>query len=399
MKKYFVLLLIWAMAPYPAYPADSTAEPSDKGEKASVGTSAQPSKGCGCPLEAPFQRLKESLKSPDSQARKSAAVALGNFPSSAPEIINILLEAITDDNREVRWAAITSLGKIGKQSPEAKDMLKLFVHDHDSTTAQKASLALANLGETDEEIITTIVRTLESASTEDSAIAVASIAKLLPSDEGKLLPVVLNGVKSKRDILVLNSLKVLKMAHTENDKAVSELVRIYSDVDRTARVLIIEALSVMDKMGSQIKPVLTKGFKDPDPKVRRAAIQVAGQSAGTPEVFKEQLLKALNDPDRENRLTALGITVAAGMLSKGHDKVILALRKDADPLIRARALFRLGVTGNHNPGSNNGPKVIPWRYERGGPHVSDSFIEKCRFAQARRCDPHSRRGLRLRKGS
>jgi HEAT repeat protein len=269
-------------------------------------------------------------------------VALGNFPPPMRQAVDALLTAIHDGDDEVKWAAIISLGKVGKESPEAQEAVWSLVHDPNPTTAMKAALASANLGKDDDELIPGLIKGLESAPPDESTIAVSSIARLLPSHEDTLLPVVMNGIKSTRVPLALNSIKVLKMAHTGDDKAVSELTRIYGAADPQARVLIIEALPELDKKGDLIKTVLSKGFKDPDAKVRLAAIRVAGQYAPDPQVFKNSLLAALNDPDHDNRLAALGIVSGTGVLNEGQDKRILALRKDTDPKVRARAVSVLG---------------------------------------------------------
>src|SRR5262249_29129221 len=70
-----------------------------------------------------FSAFIERLSDKESYVRSSAAEALGNLGSDAPEVINALTALLSDKDWQVRSSAAEALGKLGSAAPEVINAL------------------------------------------------------------------------------------------------------------------------------------------------------------------------------------------------------------------------------------------------------------------------------------
>lgn len=82
----------------------------------------------------------------DASVRCPAAIALGQIRLAVGNVVQLLGQALQDEDRNVRWAAAGALGNIGAQAKEAIPLLRQALDDRDEGVRQTAAEALVKLG-------------------------------------------------------------------------------------------------------------------------------------------------------------------------------------------------------------------------------------------------------------
>jgi hypothetical protein len=102
-------------------------------------------------------------------ARWSAAKAIGDAGINSPELINALLQALSDQSDLVRSAVAESLGKIGGVTAEILQGLARALNDNSRQVRSNAAVALGNIG--DRSSIPALSRVLED---QDGLVRIAA---------------------------------------------------------------------------------------------------------------------------------------------------------------------------------------------------------------------------------
>ena len=119
--------------------------------------------------------LAETLEDGDSDVRKSAAVALGDFGSLADAAIPALSRALTGESPDMKQTLIGSLLKIGDQAaPTLKDQL----NSEDTLTRLYAADAVWRLTEDSTQILPTLVAVLSDGDVKNRELAALGLTYL-----------------------------------------------------------------------------------------------------------------------------------------------------------------------------------------------------------------------------
>lgn len=283
------------------------------------------------------------LKDPQGDVRKAAAQALANFPNLRKQSIPSLIEALDDHEPQVVRAAVISLGLLGKGSDQARKAVARFANDPDKETRQTAGVALANIDPADDSAVPLLVNALGSSEAPLTRLAAVAMAGASPSTAPKLLPALMQNLESGQEPLFKNTLSTLRFMTKQADQSVAGLVDVYDKVKPEKRPQILQALSAMDRSGSQSLPVFLKALKDPDAAARKEALISIARSKQSADHLKVALPEALKDPDADVRAQALGILSTRANTTEGAFPMAITATQDKDPKVRIAALDTLTV--------------------------------------------------------
>jgi len=289
--------------------------------------------------------LIRALRDSEWKVRISAAEALGNYRAFAKRIVPVLLLSLRDDNVGVSHSSIAALGKLGRDSAEAAVSLQELLADPDPTTRARAAAALVHFGKADESAIGPLLTALNSdaANARSAAPALEQLARKFPD---KMAEALREAVDQDQDPLKPNFFQFIRNAKLQNDGLFLGLARAYDRGIGKNRGAVLSTLVETDKTGDRALLILKKAFEDPDPAVRRAAIASASRLAARLELFKPQLLAALNDEVLDNRIVAVqAVKQLAQRLPEALPKMVV-LSGDPDLAVRGSALAALGFFPN-----------------------------------------------------
>lgn len=126
-------------------------------------------------LQSAIPILAETLNDGDSEVRRAAAAALGDFGPLADAAIPALASALTGEEPNISKTIATSLTKIGQQSVPG---LTEALNDDDPLTRLYAADALWTLTEDSSLILPTLVSTLSDGSVETRELAALGLTYL-----------------------------------------------------------------------------------------------------------------------------------------------------------------------------------------------------------------------------
>ncbi len=264
-----------------------------------------------------------------------------NFPRLRTRSIPHLIEALDDHEPQVVRAAIISLGLLGKGSAEAREAVARFANDPDTETRQIAGVALANIDPADDSAVPLLVNALGSSEAPLAKLAAAAVAGASPSTVPKMFPALMQNLESGQEPLFKNTLSTLRFMTKHSDRFLAGLADVYEKAKPGKRPQILQALSAMDRTGSQSVPVFLKALKDPDAATRKQALISLARSKQGSDQLGSALPDALNDADAEVRMQALGILRTRANTMQGAFPLVMTATQDKDPKVRIGALDTL----------------------------------------------------------
>ena len=244
--------------------------------------------GYAKPSGAPFQ---QSFEEP------------GSFLSALCEVVlevwgpTPLMAALKDEDAALRTRAAETLGKA--KAPGALEPLIGALKDRDPAVREKAAEKLGELG--DARAVAPLVAALADSETSVGWAAGTALGKIKDPGAAEAAIQALQNPGSK---------------HT----------RLYA------------ALSLREAKDLRSTPALVAALKDPDPDVRRMALEALGATKDPAAL--DAMLGMLEDPDAMTRRTAVGFLVAIPE-PRAADGLILAL-KDSNSDVRWTAAMLLG---------------------------------------------------------
>jgi HEAT repeat protein len=312
--------------------------------------------------EAGLAGTVEALASEDRDQRRAAASALASLGQGRPGAVAPALQrAVKDPDLDVRVTAARSLTVLGYRDAYLIPILIEGLGSRDLSMRDGAVGALSVLGPAARPAVPALVPILADP---DEGPIRATVARVVgaagggvPATESALIAA-LGADDSRVREAAAGALVQLR---TEDPKAVPPLLRLIAHPGD--RGVPHEAREIFQRVGAKALPALLDAARDPDPDLRRVALDHLPYTA---PAGREQALRVLNgalaDPDTKVRLQAASIL---GFLAVGPRhvpgqpvkpdfgralRVVREVLKERDPTDRVRAVHALGSLGGGNLG-------------------------------------------------
>lgn len=267
-----------------------------------------------------WDSLASALKSKDATVRKNATEILGR---SGKPALELLLQALEDDNSEIRSIASLYLGEI--KDSIAVEPLILALKDNDSQVRTRAAFALGKIG--DNRAVEPLIQALKENYDDIQEVSIKAEA-LMEFKDSDIVGLLIQTLKDndsqvrKRITFVLGKIG--------DNGAVEPLIQALKDENRGVRKRAAYALGEI-RDTKAIEPLI-QALRDDKRVQEQAAFALI--KIGKPA--KELLIHALKDDNKEVRKQ-----VAMILIKIGDGNIRVQLLKDKDPLIQKKAAIIL----------------------------------------------------------
>ncbi len=252
------------------------------------------------------------------------------------------MDTLTDESVEVRRAAILSLGVLGSGVGAVERVLAQLQADPDASIKANVKIAKALIGPTDESDILILIEALGSKETSATDSAIKALKRFGKRAPEKLIPALVEAVKSNEQPVGKNALKVLAAMKDAGQTALPSIVAAYDNFDPKNRFLVLRTAIEIDVTGDHAIPLCMKALEDPEVMTRQEALKGALRHKTKLEGHFAPLVKSLKDTDEENKL--LAIAMIKGIDNRAAEAVpsLIDLTKESNQTVRISAISALG---------------------------------------------------------
>lgn len=272
--------------------------------------------------------LLQRLDDPTARVRAGVAKALGLVRATGVE--EAFERLAGDPVREVRAAAAGAAADGGWN--DAATTLARLLGDSEPEVRLAAARALGRVGNPSS--VAGLIRLAMAPELEIRAAATEAVARLDPDRIADLLDRVLETTDSERKLTVIRAILAARVRNADRFLAL-----MWRDADPVVRAAVAEAFARLG--GTQVPGLLAQGLTDPDPGVRRVAVEGLTQLK-SPGVAPDLVRLLDTDPDplvRERAALGIGLLGAAG----GETVLLTACHADQPVGVRAAAALALGL--------------------------------------------------------
>ena len=122
-------------------------------------------------VEGKIQAVRTALQGSEIEpVRSAAAEVLGTLGRREPAVLDMLLSALSDEQRRGRSAAAEALGAMGRGEPDVLNTLLSALNDEDAWVRGSAAWALGELGQPDPAILSALRATLNEERNREDAL-------------------------------------------------------------------------------------------------------------------------------------------------------------------------------------------------------------------------------------
>ncbi|MGO9569458.1 MAG: HEAT repeat domain-containing protein [Desulfomonilaceae bacterium] len=224
-----------------------------------------------------------------------------------------------------------------------EEALQKFLDDPDALTKLNAVVALASVGTVDDSVIPTLLTAIGNKDESTAKAAGRVLSDLAVEKPDKVLPGLTESLDRNEDLVVINTLKVLRQMKVAAAPVMPKISALYDKSDAQVRMEILDSLASIDSEGGQALPVLVKALKAPEPMVRKEALMGVMRYRSKADLFLEPLSESLKEGDLENRLLAIGIVRGLGQQGLKVVPTLEALTEDPNVRVRTSAISALAT--------------------------------------------------------
>lgn len=235
--------------------------------------------------------------SPTVEIRRAAAAWLAGSSGKTVEAVPALRRAVSDSDLSVRISAIEALGAMGSAAEVALPELVSFFENEQNDPIGKSTVVPRG----------------------SAAIAIASIGRGQP----RSVRILTRGLerelgKGRASLVAPFIVRALEGIATEQNGAVSVLLKSFSGSDDFLKVSIINSLGRLDIRGEEIVPMLIRVLNSRSAVIRLAAVNALGNVGSNSDLIVPALLRLFQRTSLyEKSSNEEGIGIVSGRAEKG----------------------------------------------------------------------------------
>ena len=272
------------------------------------------------------------LKKDDSNfVRANAAEALGQERTPGPEVVQGLIQALSDLEEGVRAAAANALGQLGPDAkPAIGPLIAMAQGDRDAFSRKRAADALGRIGPATRASLDGLAAALhdQNPATRKEVIDAVVSPEVPWADE---LPLLVAALKDPDAVVRLEVVCLSTAAANQGSGAIPLLRQALGDSSPDVRSAAILSLGQLKNATTEAATELGRPLLDPDPAIRQEVIQSLGNlgTAGLPG-----LLQALADS-----YSVISDQAGKAIVRLGKEAVpaLQTLQNGSDPLMKKKA--------------------------------------------------------------
>ncbi len=254
-----------------------------------------------------IELLTEALRDENPPVRIAAARALGSI---GPKAIGSLTDALTNDSAGVRAAAAEALGLIGPAARVARSSLLDAWEDNDLGVAIRATVAMARIGPDRENFITTLKLALDE-DTHRMRVGAATGLFMLGPIARSAVPNLIDALKDNSADVRMTACDALGAIGPAAWRAAPGLIELIED--DTGRVRVNAALA-LGKVGSsgEIVTALLDALEYQYLDIRFAAVEALGEIGPDASESIDEIIQLLEGAKGDNLETTCNALVNIG---------------------------------------------------------------------------------------
>lgn len=270
------------------------------------------------------------------------ADALGHFEDHRDKVVDPLIGMLGDENPQVRAVTALALGKLGKDTAKVPEALNRLENDSDPQVLLALKVAGALLKPEDASQIPALLEGVagkEEITSLTAARALRGVGKKAVNQTVAGLVAILD---KGEEPSTKNAIRTLEFMAADALPSLPKILALYDGGDQSRRLEVLKAAYIIDRSGDKAVPVLVRGLSDAAPVVRKQALMGLMRYPDKTETFVGPIVKALSDPNEDNRLMALSIIRRAGPKSIEARSGVVTLSREGSYKIRLAAISALG---------------------------------------------------------
>ncbi|ERT08280.1 HEAT repeat associated with sister chromatid cohesion family protein [Lyngbya aestuarii BL J] len=295
--------------------------------------------------EEVIQTLLQQLTDEDSDVRATAAEILGELGNRSEIVVDALLLRLTDENYNMCWKAANAVSKLGIGSQTLVDTLLQRLSDENSDVRGWAAYALGILGNSSQTVLDALLQTLSDEVSDMRGSAAIALGELGNSSQ-MVVDALLKTLSDEASDVRRSAAFALGFLGKGSQTVVDALLQTLSDEDSFVRGSAAIALGELGNSSQMVVDALLKTLSDEASDVRRSAAIALGELGNSSQMVINALLQTLTDEDSHVREWA---AYALGDLGDSSQTVVDALLQklsDEDSDVRGGAASALGQLGN-----------------------------------------------------
>ena len=281
--------------------------------------------------------LRSLLTEQKESSRAEAVMALGRIGPDADTSIPDLILRLGDEKERVRREASQALGRIGASASEA--LIAASTHS-DPVVRSGAVSGLGLMPASNDRVRDAVVRSVSDSEPEVQAIAIVSIAALMPPNE-VLVSILTQGIQHIDTRVRVAVVNVLSQRPTLLKQMAPEIAQLLTSEDQgVAR----HAAYLIHRLGSGSAPVLLAALRDKSSNIEQIGEALA--QIGRP--ITGLLISAIDDPDpRVQRGAACALGRLLPATQEAIDKLTIGLNYPNQD-VQAACLAAIGRLGSRS---------------------------------------------------
>jgi HEAT repeat protein len=304
--------------------------------------------------------LRDLLRAHSSEARKYAAMALGQVAGYAKRAVPALEEALDDSDPAVRRYAAETLGKVGADARSALTKLGGLLENADPEVRAAAAEALSLLvvpddREASRDVIPRLGKALRDPDVDSRRGIREKAARALARIGSPAAKVLGEALSDSRKEVRRTAVFALEQLGKNCGPALGHLQKSLGDPEAPVRAHAATALGKLGPVAQAAVPALKSLVNDPDAEVARSATEAIDRIDPGPGAV-DALLQALGrDEPEASQKAREALANKKAMLSKAVPALVAALGSTKES-VRSFAMEAIGQTGA--AGASAIPKLI-----------------------------------------
>jgi|GEM_PF-1759595 len=250
-------------------------------------------------------QLTAALASENPRVRRGCALALGTIRPLQPDTPARLAAGLKDPDEAVRGAFLKALGELGPRARPVVPEVRAMLEDKNPATRAQALDVLFLCSSRDERLVLDLTGRLADSATPVLVAALDRLRALGPLGR-KALPEATARLGSPEDAVRKSAAAMIASHGAGAAEAVPALTMALDNPDRDIRILAVKTLARIGQPAQPSYARLEPLSKSENVDEREAVFQAIGSLGLEADAVREVLAQGLRDPDERVRKAAIG---------------------------------------------------------------------------------------------